>query len=89
MGDTKLPPLSQHVERVEDFSVTEFDGEGLLSKEYAARLNKTLGCRHYLERHIQPKLAVQCAAALGKRGFLWDVLLDAVLTTARKEERRD
>lgn len=47
------------------------------------------GCRHYLERHIQPKLAVQCAAALGKRGFLWDMLLDAVLATARKEERRD
>lgn len=53
-------------------------------REAAAR-----GCRQYLERHIQPKLAVQCAAALGKRGFLWDVLLDAVLTTARKEERRD
>ena len=53
-------------------------------REAAAR-----GCRHYLERHIQPKLAVQCAAALGKRGFLWDVLLDAVLATARKEERRD
>lgn len=53
-------------------------------REAAAR-----GYRHYLERHIQPKLAVQCAAALGKRGFLWDVLLDAVLATARKEERRD
>ena len=53
-------------------------------REAAAR-----GCRQYLERHIQPKLAVQCAAALGKRGFLWDVLLDAVLATARKEERRD
>ncbi len=53
-------------------------------REAAAR-----GCRQYLERHIQPKLAVQCAVALGKRGFLWDVLLDAVLTTARKEERRD
>ncbi len=53
-------------------------------REAAAR-----GCRHYLERHIQPKLAVQCAAALGKRSFLWDVLLNAVLATARKEERRD
>lgn len=53
-------------------------------REAAAR-----GCRQYLEQHIQPKLAVQCAAALGKRGFLWDVLLDAVLATARKEERRD
>lgn len=53
-------------------------------REAAAR-----GCRRYLERHIQPKLAVQCAASLGKRGFLWDVLLDAVLATARKEERRD
>lgn len=53
-------------------------------REAAAR-----GCRQYLERHIQPKLAVQCAAALGKRGFLWEVLLDAVLATARKEERRD
>ena len=53
-------------------------------REAAAR-----GCRRYLERHIQPKLAVQCAAALGKRSFLWDVLLDAVLATARKEERRD
>ena len=53
-------------------------------REAAAR-----GCRRYLERHIQPKLAVQCAAALGKRGFLWDVLLDAALATARKEERRD
>lgn len=53
-------------------------------REAAAR-----GCRQYLERHIQPKLAVQCAAALGKRSFLWDVLLDAVLATARKEERRD
>ena len=53
-------------------------------REAAAR-----GCRRYLERHIQPKLAVQCAAALGKRNFLWDVLLDAVLATARKEERRD
>ena len=28
------------------FSVTEFDGEGLISKEYAARLNKALGGRH-------------------------------------------
>ena len=55
-----------------------------LRREAAAR-----GCRRYLERHIQPKLAVQCAAALGKRSFLWDVLLDAVLATARKEERRD
>lgn len=53
-------------------------------REAAAR-----GCHQYLERHIQPKLAVQCAAALGKRSFLWDVLLDAVLATARKEERRD
>ena len=53
-------------------------------REAAAR-----GCRRYLERHIQPKLAVQCAAALGKRSFLWDVLLDAVLATARKEECRD
>ena len=31
---------------MEDFSVTEFDGEGLISKEYAARLNKALGGRH-------------------------------------------
>lgn len=53
-------------------------------REAAAR-----GCRRYLERHIQPKLAVQCAAALGKRSFLWDVLLDTVLATARKEERCD
>ena len=89
VGGTDSVRRYQRVERVEDFSVTEFDGEGLVSKEYAARLNKTLGGRQYLERHIQPKLAVQCAAALGKRGFLWDVLLDAVLATARKEERRD
>ena len=33
-------------------------------REAAAR-----GCRQYLERHIQPKLAVQCAAALGKAGL--------------------
>ena len=47
------------------------------------------GCRQYLERHIHPKRAVPCALALGKRRFLWDVLLDAVLATARKEERHD
>ena len=52
-------------------------------REAAAR-----GCRRYLERHIQPKLAVQCAAALGKRASC-GTLLDAVLATARKEERRD
>lgn len=47
------------------------------------------GCRQHLERHIHPKRAVPCALALGKRRFLWDVLLDAVLATARKEERHD
>ncbi|MFR6278509.1 MAG: hypothetical protein ACLULM_06515 [Acutalibacter sp.] len=46
VGGTDSVRRYQRVERVEDFSVTEFDGEGLVSKEYAARLNKTLGGRH-------------------------------------------
>lgn len=46
VGGTDSVRRYQRVERVEDFSVTEFDGEGLISKEYAARLNKTLGGRH-------------------------------------------
>ena len=46
VGGTDSVRHYQRVERVEDFSVTEFDGEGLVSKEYAARLNKALGGRH-------------------------------------------
>ena len=46
LGGTDSVRRYQRVERVEDFSVTEFDGEGLISKEYAARLNKALGGRH-------------------------------------------
>lgn len=46
VGGTDSVRRYQRVERVEDFSVTEFDGEGLISKEYAARLNKALGGRH-------------------------------------------
>ena len=46
VGGTDSVRHYQRVERVEDFSVTEFDGEGLISKEYAARLNKALGGRH-------------------------------------------
>lgn len=46
VGGTDNVRRYQRVERVEDFSVTEFDGEGLISKEYAARLNKALGGRH-------------------------------------------
>lgn len=46
VGGTDSVRRYRRVERVEDFSVTEFDGEGLISKEYAARLNKTLGGRH-------------------------------------------
>ncbi len=75
-GDTEQ--MAEMLESYENKTVQES------YREAAAR-----GCRRYLERHIQPKLAVQCAAALGKRSFLWDVLLDAVLATARKEERRD
>ena len=89
LREGREPGTFYRADTLEDLDITCFDGVGLISKEYAARLNKTLGCRRYLERHIQPKLAVQCAAALGKRSFLWDVLLDAVLATARKEERRD
>ena len=46
VGGTDSVRRYRRVERVEDFSVTEFDGEGLISKEYAARLNKALGGRH-------------------------------------------
>ena len=46
VGGTDSVRQYRRVERVEDFSVTEFDGEGLISKEYAARLNKALGGRH-------------------------------------------
>lgn len=46
VGGTDSVRSYRRVERVEDFTVTEFDGEGLISKEYAARLNKTLGGRH-------------------------------------------
>ena len=46
VGGTDSVRRYRRVERMEDFSVTEFDGEGLVSKEYAARLNKTLGGRH-------------------------------------------
>lgn len=46
VGGTDSVRRYLRVERAEDFSVTEFDGEGLVSKEYAARLNKALGGRH-------------------------------------------
>ena len=46
VGGTDSVRQYRRVERVEDFSVTEFDGEGLISKEYATRLNKALGGRH-------------------------------------------
>lgn len=36
------------------------------------------GCRKYLETKIKPSFAVKYAIALGKKGFVWDVLLDKV-----------
>ena len=35
-------------------------------------------CRKYLSQFLHPSLAVQYAVALGKRNFMWDVLLDYV-----------
>ena len=47
-------------------------------------------CRQYLELYISPSLAVRYAAALGKREFIWDVLLDKVAENVRVPEvRRD
>ena len=48
------------------------------------------GCRRYLEQYISPSLAVRYAAALGKREFIWDVLLDKAAENVRVPEvRRD
>ena len=47
-------------------------------------------CRRYLEQYIKPSVAVRYAAALGKREFIWDVLLDKVAENVRVPEvRRD
>lgn len=47
-------------------------------------------CRRYLEQYISSSLAVRYAAALGKREFIWDVLLDKVAENVRVPEvRRD
>ncbi len=40
------------------------------------------GCRQYLETKIKPSEAVKYAIALGKKNFVWDVLLDKVAENA-------
>lgn len=40
------------------------------------------GCRQYLETKIKPSEAVKYAIALGKKNFVWDVLLDEVAENA-------
>ena len=45
--------------------------------------------REILEKIIKPADAVKYAVALGKRGFMWDVLLDCVSKNALKVRRDD
>lgn len=49
------------------------------------------GCKSYLETKIKPSVAVKYAIALGKKSFVWDVLLDKVAENVRpyKEVRDD
>ena len=45
--------------------------------------------REYLNRSgVSPDTALKCAVALGKRGFVFDVLLDRVEANAIKAKRR-
>ena len=45
--------------------------------------------REYLNRSgVSPDAALKCAVALGKRGFVFDVLLDRVEANAIKVKRR-
>ena len=46
-------------------------------------------CRELLEKIIKPADAVKYAVALGKRGFMWDVLIDCVSKNALKVRRDD
>ena len=46
------------------------------------------GCRKYLDKVMKSEIALQCAAALNKRNFIWEVLLDQVAKYARKEAGR-
>ena len=46
-------------------------------------------CREILEKIIKPADAVKYAVALGKRGFMWDVLIDCVSKNALKVRRGD
>ena len=65
VGGTDSVRRYQRVERVEDFSVTEFDGEGLVSKEYSARLNKALGG----PPHLLPDSPALCKGDAPPGGF--------------------
>lgn len=59
-----------------------------LEESYREAVAKS--CRRYLEQYISPSLAVRYAAALDKREFIWDVLLDKVAENVRVPEvRRD
>jgi hypothetical protein len=45
--------------------------------------------REYLNRSsVSPDTVLRCAVALGKRGFVFDVLLDRVEANAVKAKRR-
>ena len=46
-------------------------------------------CREILEKIIKPADAVKYVVALGKRGFMWDVLIDCVSKNALKVRRDD
>ena len=46
-------------------------------------------CRELLEKIIKPADAVKYAVALGKRSFMWDVLIDYVSKNALKVRRDD
>ncbi len=45
----------RRAERIEDFTVTEFDGEGIISKEYAKVIDKKF-CGHHIHTSFQIRL---------------------------------
>ena len=57
--------------------------EKLPAESYREAVSK--GCRTYMDQILKPGIALKCAAALDKRNFIWDVLLDQVVKYAGKE----
>ena len=56
--------------------MTEAYVNKLASNSYREAVAKK--CRELLEEVMKPADAVKYVVALGKRGFMWDVLLDCV-----------